>query len=40
MDEVIRALDNPHFFVTAVLARWHAPTATLAWLNCGHPPGY
>ena len=40
MDEVIRALDNPNFFVTAVLARWHAPTATLAWLNCGHPPGY
>ena len=40
MDEVIRALDNPNFFVTAVLARWHAPTATLAWLNCGHPPAY
>jgi serine phosphatase RsbU (regulator of sigma subunit) len=40
MDEVIRALDNPRFAVTAVLARWHAPTATLAWLNCGHPPAY
>ena len=40
MDEVIRALHNPDFFVTAVLARWHAPTATLAWLNCGHPPAY
>ena len=40
MDEVVRALDNPNFFVTAVLARWHAPTATLAWLNCGHPPAY
>ena len=40
MDEVIRALDNPNFAVTAILARWHAPTATLAWLNCGHPPGY
>ena len=40
MDEVIRALDNPNFFVTAILARWHAPTATLAWLNCGHPPAY
>jgi serine phosphatase RsbU (regulator of sigma subunit) len=40
MDQVIRALDNPNFFVTAVLARWHAPTATLAWLNCGHPPAY
>jgi serine phosphatase RsbU (regulator of sigma subunit)/DNA-binding phage protein len=40
MDEVIRALDNPNFAITAVLARWHAPTATLAWLNCGHPPPY
>jgi serine phosphatase RsbU (regulator of sigma subunit) len=40
MHGVIRALDNPNFFVTAVLARWHAPTATLAWLNCGHPPAY
>jgi serine phosphatase RsbU (regulator of sigma subunit) len=40
MDEVIRALDNPSFAVTAVLARWHAPTATLAWLNCGHAPAH
>jgi serine phosphatase RsbU (regulator of sigma subunit) len=40
MDEVIRALGNPSFAVTALLARWHAPTATLAWLNCGHPPAY
>jgi serine phosphatase RsbU (regulator of sigma subunit) len=40
MDEVVRALDNPNFTITAVLARWHAPTATLAWLNCGHPPAY
>ncbi|HEY7620082.1 MAG TPA: SpoIIE family protein phosphatase [Solirubrobacteraceae bacterium] len=37
IDEVVRALGNPSFVVTAVLARWHAPTATLAWLNCGHP---
>jgi serine phosphatase RsbU (regulator of sigma subunit) len=40
MDEVIRALHNPNFAITAVLARWHAPTAILAWLNCGHPPPY
>jgi serine phosphatase RsbU (regulator of sigma subunit) len=40
MDAVIRALHNPDFAVTALLARWHAPTATLAWLNCGHPPAY
>ena len=39
MDEVVRTLGNPDFHVTAILARWHAPTATLAWINCGHPPG-
>jgi serine phosphatase RsbU (regulator of sigma subunit) len=39
MDEVVRTLGNPDFHVTAILARWHAPTSTLAWLNCGHPPG-
>ncbi|MCW2954164.1 MAG: SpoIIE family protein phosphatase [Conexibacter sp.] len=39
MDDVIRRLDNPGFQVTAILARWHAPTATLAWIDCGHPPG-
>ena len=38
MDEVVRALGNPDFYVTALLARWHAPTATLTWINCGHPP--
>ena len=40
IDEVVRALGNPSFVVTALLARWHAPTATLAWVNCGHPPAY
>ena len=40
IDEVVRALGNPSFVVTALLARWHAPTATLAWINCGHPPAY
>jgi serine phosphatase RsbU (regulator of sigma subunit) len=40
MDEVVRGLGNPDFHVTAILARWHAPTALLAWLNCGHPAGY
>jgi serine phosphatase RsbU (regulator of sigma subunit) len=40
MDEVVRALDNPSFAVTALIARWHAPTATLAWINCGHPHAY
>ena len=40
IDEVVRALGNPSFVVTALLARWHAPTAMLAWINCGHPPAY
>jgi serine phosphatase RsbU (regulator of sigma subunit) len=40
MDEVVRALDNPSFVVTALIARWHAPTAALAWINCGHPHAY
>jgi serine phosphatase RsbU (regulator of sigma subunit) len=38
MDKVIRGLGNPQFAMSAILARWHAPTATLAWINCGHPP--
>ena len=40
MDGVIRALGNPQFTMTAILARWHAPTSVLTWINCGHPPGY
>jgi serine phosphatase RsbU (regulator of sigma subunit) len=40
MDDVIRTLGNPQFTLTAILARWHAPTSTLTWLNCGHPPGF
>jgi serine phosphatase RsbU (regulator of sigma subunit) len=40
IDDVVRALGNPSFVVTALLARWHAATATLAWINCGHPPAY
>jgi serine phosphatase RsbU (regulator of sigma subunit) len=38
MDEVVRALGNPDYHITAILARWHAPTATLTWINCGHHP--
>lgn len=40
MHETVRRLDNPDFYVSAVLARWRAPTATLTWVNCGHPPAY
>lgn len=40
IDDVVRRLGNPDFHVTAILARWHAPTATLVWINCGHPPAH
>lgn len=39
MDDVVRTLGNPDFHVSAILARWHVPTATLSWIACGHPPG-
>ncbi|MGI8624764.1 MAG: PP2C family protein-serine/threonine phosphatase [Solirubrobacteraceae bacterium] len=38
MDEVVRALGRVEDGVTAIVARWHAPTGTLTWVNCGHPP--
>lgn len=38
MDDVVRRLGNPTFQVTAIVARWHAPSSTLEWINCGHPP--
>jgi serine phosphatase RsbU (regulator of sigma subunit) len=40
MDDTVRQLGNPDFHVTALVARWRAPTATLTWVNCGHPPAY
>jgi serine phosphatase RsbU (regulator of sigma subunit) len=40
MDETVRHLDNPDFFITALVARWRAATATLTWINCGHPHAY
>jgi serine phosphatase RsbU (regulator of sigma subunit) len=40
MDDTVRRLENPDFYVTAVVARWRAATATLRWVNCGHPPAY
>jgi serine phosphatase RsbU (regulator of sigma subunit) len=40
IDETVRHLDNDEFFVTAVIARWRAATATLSWVNCGHPSPY
>jgi serine phosphatase RsbU (regulator of sigma subunit) len=40
MDETVRGLGNPDFYVSALVARWRAPTATLRWVNCGHPPAF
>ncbi len=40
MDQTVRTLDNDSFYVTALIARWHAATARLRWVNCGHPPAY
>lgn len=40
MHETVRKLDNEAFYVTALIARWHAATARLTWVNCGHPPAY
>jgi serine phosphatase RsbU (regulator of sigma subunit) len=36
MHETVRRLDNPDFYVTALVARWRAPTSTFTWVNCGH----
>jgi serine phosphatase RsbU (regulator of sigma subunit) len=38
--ETVRHLGNREFHLTAVMARWRAATATLTWINCGHPPAY
>lgn len=40
MHETVRKLDNESFYVTALIARWHAATARLTWVNCGHPSAY
>jgi serine phosphatase RsbU (regulator of sigma subunit) len=38
--QTVRRLGSPEFHITALVARWHAPTATLTWVNCGHPTAY
>jgi serine phosphatase RsbU (regulator of sigma subunit) len=40
MDETVHHLGNPDFYVTAIIARWHAATSTFTWANCGHPSPY
>ena len=37
IDETVRRLDHPDFYVTGLVARWRAATAALTWVNCGHP---
>jgi serine phosphatase RsbU (regulator of sigma subunit) len=40
MHDTVRRLGNPDFYVTALVARWRAATATFSWVNCGHPPAF
>jgi serine phosphatase RsbU (regulator of sigma subunit) len=40
VDETVRKLGNPSFYVTALVARWRAATSTFTWVNCGHPHAY
>jgi serine phosphatase RsbU (regulator of sigma subunit) len=40
LDETVRGLGDARFHITAIVGRWHAPTGTLTWVNCGHPSGY
>jgi AcrR family transcriptional regulator len=38
MHEVVYDVGRPEFYVTAIVARWHAVYSTVSWVNCGHPP--
>ncbi len=38
MHEAINEVGNPEFFLTAIVARWHAVYSTFSWVNGGHPP--
>jgi serine phosphatase RsbU (regulator of sigma subunit) len=40
MHDTVRGLEHTAFEVTVWLARWRAATATLSWINCGHPSAY
>ena len=37
MHQAIRAVQRDGAVVTAIVGRWHGPTATFSWINCGHP---
>jgi serine phosphatase RsbU (regulator of sigma subunit) len=36
MHDAIRTM-NADGVVTAIIGRWHGPTATFSWINCAHP---
>ena len=38
MDKTVREIGGPDFTVSALIARWNAPTSRLAWISCGGPP--
>jgi serine phosphatase RsbU (regulator of sigma subunit) len=38
MHQAVRTIGRADQVVTAVVGRWHGPTATFSWINCGHPP--
>jgi serine phosphatase RsbU (regulator of sigma subunit) len=40
MHQTVRQLGNPDFHISAIVARWRAPTRTFTWVNCGHPHAY
>jgi serine phosphatase RsbU (regulator of sigma subunit) len=37
MHEAVSSVSENGAVVTAVIGRWHGPTATFTWINCGHP---
>ena len=38
MDKTVREIGGPDFTVSALIARWNAPTSRLAWISCSGPP--
>jgi AcrR family transcriptional regulator len=38
MDETVRAVGGPTFYVTAIVGRWDSVYSVFSWINCGHPP--
>jgi serine phosphatase RsbU (regulator of sigma subunit) len=40
MHTTVCALEDESFYITAIVARWHAATAKFRWINCGHPGPY